>query len=88
MAICLIIVFAVFMSASSSSTFYDEVGKKLAQTFLPVNIIDGMFWLWGLATLKLHRGDVRDGIIGDEKDNSDHMNDLDNYAEQNIGTIH
>lgn len=63
------------------------MGKKLAQTFLPVNIIDGMFWLWGLATLKLHRGDVRDGIIGDEKENSDNLNDLDNYARQNIGTI-
>ena len=67
MGVCIIIVFAVYMSASSNSTFNDEVGKKLAQTFLPVNIIDGIFWIWGLATLKLHRGDVRDGIIGDEK---------------------
>ena len=87
MGICLIIVFAVYMSASNESHFYDEVGKKLAQTYLPVNIIDGIFWIWGLATLQLHRGDVRDGIIGDQKSNSDHFNDLDNYAEQNIGTI-
>ena len=64
MAVCMIIVFAVYISSSDVSTFKDEVGKKLAQTFFPVNIIDAIFWIWGLSTLKFNRGDtVRDGII-------------------------
>jgi hypothetical protein len=30
----------------------DYVAKKLAQTFLPINVIDMIFWIWGLLTLK------------------------------------
>lgn len=64
MAVCMIIVFIVYISGSGAETFWDEVAKKLAQTYFPVNIIDAIFWIWGLSTLKFHKGDtVRDGII-------------------------
>ena len=86
MAVCMIVVFAVYISASEATTYWDEVGKKLAQTFFPVNIIDAVFWIWGLSTLKFHRGDtVRDGIINEG--GSQDENDLDHYAERDIGTI-
>lgn len=65
-AVCIIIVFAVYISASEATTFWDEVGKKLAQTYFPASIIDAIFWIWGLSTLKFHKGDtVRDGIMNE-----------------------
>lgn len=64
MAICLIIVLAVYLSGREASTFKDQVAKKLAHTFFPINIIDGLFWIWGLVTIEHAKGDVvRDDII-------------------------
>ena len=66
MAVCLIIVFAIYLSGSNASTFMDEVAKKLAQTYFPINIIDGIFWIWGLVTLEYTKGDViRDDLINE-----------------------
>jgi hypothetical protein len=64
MAICEVIVFATFLAGANTTDFYDGVAKKLAQTYLPINIIDALFWVWGLMTLKYTSGDVvRDNIM-------------------------
>jgi len=66
------------------------VAKKLATTYLPINVIDAIFWVWGLMTLKYTVGDVvRDNIMR-ESDGKYDANDLDhNYGQgtAGIGTI-
>ena len=65
MAICEIIALAVYLGNSDASDFNDIVAKKLIQTYLPINIIDGIFWIWGLLTLAYYNGDkIRDMILG------------------------
>jgi hypothetical protein len=36
----------------------DIVAKKLAQVYLIVNLIDGLFWFYSMMTLRIHVGDT------------------------------
>lgn len=61
------------------------MAKKLAQTYLPINFIDAVFWVWGLLTLKYTSGDVvREGIMGGDPIDD---NDLDHQGKPGFGTL-
>lgn len=61
------------------------MAKKLAQTYLPINFIDAVFWVWGLLTLKYTSGDVvREGIMGGGPVDD---NDLDHQGKPGFGTL-
>jgi hypothetical protein len=30
------------------------LAKKLAQTYLPINLLDAVLWIWGIATLSYY----------------------------------
>jgi hypothetical protein len=48
------------------------VAKKLALTYLPINLLDGILWIWGIATLSYTTGDnVRDNIMKQDPNNED-----------------
>lgn len=51
------------MAGADANTFNDMIAKKLAQTYLPINIIDAIFWFWGLMTLNMTGDVVRDNIM-------------------------
>ena len=54
----------VYMANSEANKFEDMIAKKLLQTYFPINIIDGLFWIWGMLTLKHASGDtIREGIM-------------------------
>lgn len=62
------------------------VAKKLAQTYLPINLLDAVLWIWGIATLSYTTGDhVRDNIMKEDPNNDE--NDLDNVHNKGIGTL-
>lgn len=63
MLICQGIVFITYLSNSDASDFYDYVAKKLAQIYLPINIIDAIFWMCGKLTTKYDTGDTVRGHI-------------------------
>jgi hypothetical protein len=66
----------------------DYVAKKLAQTFLPINVIDMFFWIWGLLTLKYTGGDTVRQQIMEDNDNVNDENDLDHAANNTgLGTL-
>ena len=45
------------------------MGKKLLQTFLIINVIDGIFWVYGLLTLAYANGDkIRDMLLNNDGD--------------------
>ena len=86
MALCEVIALIVYLANSESSQFNDMVAKKLLQTFLVINVIDGLFWLWGILTLRHSGGDsVREGIMEGNQENEEDYNDLDNR--QGFGTV-
>lgn len=86
MAVCEIVVFATYLGGANTTDFMDQIAKKLAQTYLPINIIDALFWIWGLLTLKYTSGDtVRDNIMGGHGEHD--ANDLDHQAGLGLGTI-
>jgi hypothetical protein len=88
MGICEIIVFATYIAGADANSFIDFTAKKLAQTYLPINLIDALFWIWGLMTLKYTSGDtVRENIMKQD-DNSYDENDLDHQQNnQGVGTL-
>lgn len=86
MVICEIIVFATYLAGADANTFSDIVAKKLAQTYLPINIIDGLFWFWGLMTLNTSGDLVRENIMKHDAGDYDE-NDLDHQQNLAIGTI-
>lgn len=45
------------MRGSNSDSAVDAVAKKLGQLYLFVNIIDGLFWFYGLRSLKINLGE-------------------------------
>jgi hypothetical protein len=48
------VVFIAYVGgAGSSDTSNDLVAIKIAQTFIPVNIIDGIFWVFGYVSLHI-----------------------------------
>lgn len=36
----------------------DAIARKLAQTFLIINMIDALFWIYGFFTLRINIGDT------------------------------
>lgn len=73
--------FATYLSSSNANEYNDVVAKKLAQTYLPINIIDAIFWTWGILTLKYTSGDViRENIMQEN-----HIHDENDLDHQNIG---
>ena len=46
-----------YVSGAEDNTATDMVAKKLAQIYLPVNIIDALFWIYGLITLRIKSQD-------------------------------
>lgn len=50
--------FAYLSSGNDTNSIADVVAKKLAQTFLFVNFVDGIFWTYGLKGLKIQIGDT------------------------------
>jgi len=86
MAVCEIIVFATYLGGANANEFNDTIAKKLAQTYLPINFIDAIFWIWGLLTLKYTSGDtVRDNIM--KPDPNMDENDLDHMGKPGFGTL-
>lgn len=51
---------AYITSGNDTNTMVDNVAKKLAQAFMFVNVVDGLFWLYGLMGLKIQAGDAID----------------------------
>ena len=38
----------------------------MLETYLPINVIDGLFWVWGLLTLAYANGDkIRDMLLSE-----------------------
>jgi hypothetical protein len=35
----------------------DVIAKKLAQIYLPINVIDAIFWVFGFISLRINIGD-------------------------------
>lgn len=66
----------MYLSNSDKESFNDLVAKKLLQTFLPINALDAIFWIYGLLTLAYANGDkIRDILINEEggEDNQVHL---------------
>ncbi len=42
-----------YVGGAEGNTATDMVAKKLAQVYLPVNLIDALFWVFGLVTLRI-----------------------------------
>lgn len=58
MIIAELVVFIAYVSgAGSSQTSNDHVAIKIAQTFIPINIIDGLFWIFGYISLYIRSQD-------------------------------
>ena len=51
---------AYITSGNDTKAMVDNVAKKLAQTFMFVNVVDGLFWFYGLMGLKIKAGDPID----------------------------
>ena len=49
---------AKFLSNDFRETFYDIGAKKMLIIFIIGNILDILFWGWGLLTLRVESGDV------------------------------
>ena len=87
MLICEIIAIGIYLGNSDLSGFEDIVAKKLLQTYLPVNVIDGLFWIYGLLTLAYANGDkIRDMLIN-ENEREDLKEEQEEDNEYNMGTI-
>lgn len=55
---------AIFFTNHFSNNFYQVAASRLLQLFIVANIIDLLFWLWGLLALRYENGDViREGLI-------------------------
>ena len=64
MALCEIIALITYLADSETTQFEDMVAKKLLQTYFPINIIDALFWIYGMLTLRHTGGDIiREGIM-------------------------
>lgn len=58
-------VFICYVSGSNSDSMLDVVARKLAQTFLFVNVLDAAFWVYGFRTLNISSGeDVYEAALG------------------------
>lgn len=70
MALCEIIALILYLADSEKNEFEDVIAKKLLQTYFPINIIDGLFWIYGMLTLRHAGGDtVREGIMEGNDEN-------------------
>lgn len=49
---------AIFFTNHFSSNFYQVAASRLLQLFIVANIVDLLFWLWGLLALRYENGDV------------------------------
>jgi hypothetical protein len=64
----LAIVTYVANSGKDNQGYHGVLAKSLLMIFIPVNILDLLFWLWGLMTLTYENGDkIRDALMS--KDN-------------------
>lgn len=64
MVITEIIAIATYFQNSDSTDFNDQIAKKLLQIFIAVNVLDLLFWLFGLLTLNYENGDkIRDALL-------------------------
>lgn len=52
MIICEIIALATFFQNGNTTDYTDKVAQKLLQLFLAVNVVELLFWVLGLMTLK------------------------------------
>ena len=84
---CEILCLITYLGNTQKNAFNDFIAKKLAQTFLVINLIDGLFWIWGLLSLQSAGGDtVRDNILN--QSGQDDQNYYGNNEQGGIGTIH
>lgn len=59
-----IVAIAVYFQNSDTTSYNDVAAKKLLQTFLAINIIEFLLWIFGLLTLKYENGDpIRDSLL-------------------------
>lgn len=65
---------AYITSGNDTNTMVDNVAKKLAQAFMFVNVVDGLFWLYGLMGLKIQAGDAIDEEAFGIKEHGDSNN--------------
>jgi hypothetical protein len=66
----IIAIVAAFQS-SDPSTYNDVAANKLLQTFLALNIIEFILWIFGLMTLNYENGDpIRDSLLNFGKNDS------------------
>ena len=51
-------------TGNDNESYHQILGKTLLAIFIPVNILDILFWLWGLLTLTYENGDkIRDALM-------------------------
>lgn len=53
----IMVFFGYVAGGADSNSIVDSVAKKLGQVFLIVNIVDGLFWVYGLLGLRITIGD-------------------------------
>lgn len=79
-----------YLNAGGVSDFLDVQAKRLLGIFILVNVVDILFWLWGLKTLDYEKGDqVRDNLFSGKDDfhSTRVVNDQSVIVSHNIGTI-
>jgi hypothetical protein len=59
----------VYLQSAKAENFIDNVALKVLQTFIGVNLLDLLFWLWGYLTLEYENGDkIRDELMRQNHD--------------------
>ena len=59
-----VVAIAVYFQNSDTSSYNDVAAKKILQTFLAINVIEFLLWIFGLLTLKYENGDpIRDSLL-------------------------
>ena len=59
-----ILAIVIYLQDQKEQDFSSIIANKSLQTFICVNILDLMFWLWGYLTLEYENGDkIRDELM-------------------------
>lgn len=81
LAICGVMAFVVYISNVRKNGYEAVMANKLCEIFIGVNIVDIIFWLWGLFIIKDQFGlTMRESLAVEEySDRNDEENDLDHH---------
>jgi hypothetical protein len=80
MLVAEVLAIVVYLKKDHNDVFADNIAYKLLQTFICVNLLDMLFWLWGYLTLEYENGDkIRDELMKGKNDREDESEDVEPY---------